>query len=135
MTEAHVLIPMAGDRPETILWRNSIRKGFWHRHTVKILELTTDRIVIIDDEKHTTTRVPWSKIDNVIVMNQHSTGTGYHYTVGTGHYVRNYAGINTWNGYTVGEVCFIGGGVMKVIFKGLGDPHGVANLAKSQIRR
>jgi hypothetical protein len=38
---------------ERVIWRNSIRRGFWHRHTIEIQQLTTECVEILDEENHT----------------------------------------------------------------------------------
>jgi hypothetical protein len=108
--------------------------GFWHRHTSKIQELTNHGVIVIDEVNNppTITRIPWSKVDSVVVMNQSSTGQGYHYTVRSGFYPSaNYIGMNTWQAHGVGDVCFLSNGVIVAIFKQIIDPVGIMNLAKS----
>jgi hypothetical protein len=43
------------------------------------------------------TRLPYSELYDVVVTNQHSTGTGYHYTMRTGMYHSHMA--NYWPGW------------------------------------
>jgi hypothetical protein len=69
---------------EKILWNNVIKCGFWHRHVERILEITTQGIVMEDGVKGRITRLPYSELYDVVVTNQHSTGIGYHYTMRTG---------------------------------------------------
>jgi hypothetical protein len=68
---------------EQIIWRNTIRKGIFHHYTVEIQQLSNQSVELIDEIKHITTRIPWSQISDVVVMNQRSVGSGYHQTIGT----------------------------------------------------
>ncbi len=95
------------DVGEKILWKNIIKRGFWHRHVEWILGITTQGIIMEDGVNgHVTshvTRLPYSELYDVIVTNQHSTGTGYHYTMRTGMYhspMANYWGMNQWTWYS-----------------------------------
>ena len=68
---------------EKILWKNVIKRGFWNRHVEWILEITTQGIIMEGGVNGHITRLPYSELYDVVVTNQHSTGTGYHYTMGT----------------------------------------------------
>ena len=95
---------------EKILWKNVIKRGFWHRHVEWILEITTQGIVMEDGVNGHITRLPYSELYDVVVTNQHSTGTGYHYTMRTGMYHSpraNYWDMNQWTGQQIGDVIFL----------------------------
>jgi hypothetical protein len=47
---------------EKILWRNVIKRGFWHRHVEWILEITTQGIIMNDGVNGHITRLPYSDI-------------------------------------------------------------------------
>jgi len=55
----------------SIAWPNSISKGIFHRHTVEIEQLTNEGVELIDELIRVTTRIPWSEISNVVVLNSH----------------------------------------------------------------
>jgi hypothetical protein len=60
---------------EKILWKNVIKRGFWHRHVEWIHEVTTQGIIIEDVVNGHITRLPYSELRDVVVTNQHTTGT------------------------------------------------------------
>ena len=118
-----------------IIWRNSISKGIFHRHTVEIEQITTEDIELIDEVNHYVTRIPWSEISSVIVMNQHNIGYSNYYGYGVGRYMRNYSGISFHNSNAVGDVAFLDkSGTPRIVFKNIADPHGVQALARAQIK-
>ena len=51
------------------------------------------------------TRLPHSELYDVVVTNQHSTGTGYHYTMRTGMYHSPMA--NYWGMNQIGDLIFL----------------------------
>ena len=79
-------------------------------------------------------RIPWGNITDVIVMNQHSMGSGMHMTVASSRYTRQYLGYNTFGSQQIGDVMFMSGGAPVIIYRSIADPHGVAQLAKSLMR-
>jgi hypothetical protein len=64
---------------------DSVRKIYdRHRHVEWILEITTQGIIMEDGVNGHITRLPYTELYDVVVINQHSTGTFYHYTMRTG---------------------------------------------------
>jgi hypothetical protein len=114
---------------EVVVWKNITTKGFWHKRIVQALELTNFNVIIND------TKMSLSEIDNVIVMNQHSVSSSYHYTVGTGRYTRSYIGFSNSNSKTIGDVLFMQNGVPRMTFLGVSDSHGLAYLANYEIKQ
>jgi len=75
---------------EQILFKNVIKRGFWPRKTEWVLEVANEGIVM-ENEQGQVTRLPYSELVDCLIMNQHSTRYGYHYTFSNGHYPnRNY---------------------------------------------
>jgi len=52
---------------EKILWKNVIKRGFWHRHVEWILEITTQGIIMNDGVNGHITRLPYIKLFDVVV--------------------------------------------------------------------
>jgi hypothetical protein len=70
---------------KNILWRIQSEKYIdRHRHVEWILEITTQGIIMEDGVNGHITRLPYTELYDVVVINQHSTGTFYHYTMRTG---------------------------------------------------
>jgi hypothetical protein len=44
---------------EKILWKNVIKRGFWHRHVEWVLEITTQGIIMEDGVNGHITRLPY----------------------------------------------------------------------------
>lgn len=119
-----------------ILWRNSIRKGFWHPHTVEIQQLTNQNVELMDEDRNPTTRIPWSQISNVVVLNSHNVGMSDYYGFGVGHYMRSYGEVSFHNSNNIGDVAFLDkSGAVRVMFKQIMDPMGVKQLATSQMKK
>jgi hypothetical protein len=47
---------------EKILWKNVIKRGFWHRHVEWILAITTQGIVMEEGVNGHMTRLPYSEL-------------------------------------------------------------------------
>jgi hypothetical protein len=124
---------------EKILWKNIIKRGFWHRHVEWILAITTQGIVMEEGVNGHMTRLPYSELYDVVVTNQHSTGTGYHYTMRTGMYhspMANYWGMNQWTGQQIGDVIFLDkNGNARMTWNNMVSPHGIQQLAKAEMKR
>jgi hypothetical protein len=75
-----------------------------------VLEITTQGIIMENGADGHITRLPYSELHDIVITNQHSTGTGYHYTMRTGMYhshLANYWGMNQWTGQQIGDVIFL----------------------------
>jgi hypothetical protein len=119
---------------ERLIWRNSIRKGIFHRHTVEIEQFSTECVEILNEEQHTRTTLNWSDCHNILVMNQHRIGTSNYYGYGTGRYIRTYGGMSFHNSQQIGDLCFLERlGNIAIIFKAIADPYGVYKLAKTEL--
>ena len=85
------------------------------------------------------TRLPYSELYDVVVTNQHSTGTGYHYTMRTGMYhspMANYWGMNQWAGQQIGDLIFLDkNGNARMTWNNMVSPHGIQQLAKAEMKR
>jgi hypothetical protein len=83
--------------------------------------------------------LPYSELYDVVVTNQHSTGTGYHYTTRTGMYhspMANYWGMNQWTGQQIGNVIFLDkNGNARMTWNNMVSPHGIQQLAKTEMKR
>jgi hypothetical protein len=119
---------------EKVIWRNSIRKGIWHRHTAEIQQISSENAEILNEENPTRQVLNWSDCHNIIVMNQHRQGTGNYYGISTGHYVRNYYGFSYHNSQTIGDLCFLDRlGNIAIVVRQIADPYGVLKLAKAEL--
>ena len=104
-----------------------------------ILEITTQGIITEDVVNGHITGLPYSELHDVVVTNQHSTRTGYHYTMRTGMYhspMANYRGMNHWTSQQIGDVIFQDkNGNERMTWNNMVSPHGIQQLAKVEMKR
>jgi hypothetical protein len=121
---------------ENILWRNSIRKGLWHRHTSEIEQISDQYVEIIFEDKHQIARMALREISAVYIMNSHTQGVSNYYGYGTGgHYSRVYGGTSHSNSLHVGDLVFESQTGQRIIFCQIQDPTGVKNLVTAEMHR
>jgi hypothetical protein len=113
--------------PENIIWKNEVKTGIIHRKVVETQVITNFHVM------QNTTSIPLSEIDDIVIMNQHREsqfqGNRYHFR-GSG---MSY-GTGRSSGKSIGDLVFIYQGQPSIIFRQIGDPSGVARLAKAARR-
>lgn len=68
-----------------ILWKHIKTKEFWHKRIVEAMEITNEAVIYND------TRIPWSSITDVLIMNSNNVGVGYHAGSFGEHHSRTYS--------------------------------------------
>jgi Double zinc ribbon len=108
---------------ERIIWHDEKTHGIIHKKVIQTRKITNYRVSINDSE------IFLKDIDDIVVLNQHRvshssyTGTSY------GRYTRAGFGNSSHDSQTIGDVAFIYHGQPQIIFRQIGDPHGVVKLA------
>lgn len=115
-----VMVPKLGPG-EDVLWENIVSKGLIKREVVEVQRLTNYRVM--QNERS----IGLPMVDDILVMNSHSVSQGQFVSVG--RYTR--VGMGSGRSRTVGDVVFMRQGKPFIVFRQIGDPHGLERLAKS----
>jgi hypothetical protein len=106
---------------EQIIWKNEVMKGIIRKEVGETQILTNLRVIRNGQAFNL------HSLDDVVVMNKHSIRKGTY--VSTGRYTR--IGTGTSTGKSIGDVVFIYQGKPVITFYQIGDPAGLAKLAKT----
>jgi hypothetical protein len=118
------------DQDETIVWSNISKAGILNRRVSQIMAITQSSI-IFSQENCIPAKYPLSYLDDVLVVDTNSRGTGSHVTVGVGgYYSRSYIGTSKFQSHSSGTLLFMHNGVPFLKWDMIQDPHNLANLVK-----
>lgn len=120
---------------ERTIWQNVTKSGHMFRKHVSQVMRISNYAVYLQREGQPDIRIPFMNLTQVVALNSRYSGTGIHYTSGTGSFrSRSYMGMSSYSGHSVGDLLFMQNANVVLRFNQVNDAYGLARTCNMLIK-